>query len=174
MTSDLLPWRVTGRQWAAAALAVVALAGVAWLLMHETDRGRLDDLLQSTLVALEQGDVDAAMEGVSPEFQSYGLNRAQLRKLVVTTIQRHGPPDLSALRKEFRIGERYASCRFTLLAWGPESGRRPVRTKWLVSFQKTDNRWRIIGLESRSGLDGYFRRAKALADQLDIELVPQK
>ncbi len=174
MTGDLLPWRLSGTQWAAAALAVAALAGLAWFLTYETERDRLDDLLETTLAALEEGNVDAAMEGVSPEFESYGLNRAELRKLVETTLRRYGRSDLSVLQKEFRVGESYASCRFTLLAWGVESGRRPARTKWLVSFRKTGNRWRIIGLESRSGLDAYLRRAEALADQIDIELVPEE
>ncbi|MEF8787840.1 MAG: hypothetical protein V5A84_02105 [Planctomycetota bacterium] len=173
MSNNLLPRRLTWKQWAAAAVAVVALAAVAWVIFYETDRDRLEDLMDSTLAALEEGDAQAAVEGVSPEFESYGLSRAELRRLIENGLQRYGRPELSILKEEFRIAEQYASCRFTLLAWGPEGGRRPVRTEWTVSFQKTDNRWRIIGIESRSGLGEYFRRVETLADQFGIELVPE-
>lgn len=174
MSSNLLPWRLTRGQWAAVAVAAVALVAVAGFVLYESDRERLDDLLESTLTALEEGDLDAAMQGVSPEFRSYGLKREQLAKLLDSAIQRYGEPELSALKKEFRIQPPYASCRFTLLAWGPGAGRRPVRTRWVVSFEKTDERWYIIGLESRSGLGDYLQRAKSLADQLDVDLKPQK
>jgi len=174
MSNNLLPWRLTRRQWIAVAIGVAALAGIAWTVLHRSDRERLDDVLESGLAALEEGDVDAAMEDVSPDFQSYGLDRDGLEELLRTAVRRYRQPDLSALKKEFRIQERLASCRFTLLAWGPGDARRPVRTRWTVSFGKTDGRWLIIGIESRSGLGDRLQRARSLADEFGIELDPQE
>lgn len=170
MWSELLPWRLTRKQWAAVVLAAAALGWIIWSFAFPSDRERIDDLIESSLSALERGDVASVMEGVSPDFRSYGMGRAELEKLLRNAVKRYGQPDLSALQKEFAIQGPNASCRFTLLATGGGERRRPMRTRWVASFRKEEERWRLTGIRARGDLGRRLQRARDLAEDLGIDL----
>ena len=169
MSTDFFPWRLTRKQWAAAAVAAAALAGVIWSVVYQSDTERIDGLIESGVSALERGNVEAVMEDVSPDFRSYGIGRAQLRKLLQEAVERYGQPDLSALKKQFTIGDGNASCQFTLLATGGRR-RRPIRTRWVASFRKRDAQWNLTGIRAKGRLGNRLERAKELAGDLGIDL----
>ena len=160
------------KKWVAAAVAVLALGGLVWTFTWKSDKEKLSDLLDYTVASLEDGDVEAAMEGVSPEFQSQGIDRDQLARLLRAGLDRYGRPNLLAFKKEFRVGKGVASCRFILLAWDQGSGRQPVRTRWTVSFVKKDEDWYISGVKPTGLSQEYWRMAKSLAGRegLDLDL----
>jgi hypothetical protein len=148
--------------------ACLASAALVWFLERSivTDRERVEEGLYEIAAAFERDDSDAVLDAISmhapdlKEMANMALNWVQLRDLRVTDVNVELTGlDRSRARAHFRVNGRVAihtssraaddgSFNYGAIDQGHQA------TRWIGTWQRESDRWRLIELEQLDPITG--------------------
>jgi len=150
-------------------LLVAILLCVAASILIKTDREKVNDVIRSTAVALEEDDADAVMSHVARDFRQEGMDHAGLRVFVRQGLHGHGPPSILILRRDYELVADAATCELGMIVSFPkDSMLKGFHSKqtWQVKLKKVEGAWFITQV-TPIDIDGF-----KLAGLLDLPRRP--
>ncbi|HKI31099.1 MAG TPA: hypothetical protein VKA46_04485 [Gemmataceae bacterium] len=144
-------WRFRKRNLLIAAGAIVALAGVYFLLskIRETPRAQVERKLHEMADAVKARDTDAIFKHVAKDFTFQGRDRATFRKTVETALKGGTIEELVIYGEEWPDGADGRTLPVTFKAkpkawWAQNTLPYPVKAKFVL---EDDGQWRMQSFE---------------------------
>lgn len=132
-------------------LALLVAIGVALAVLipslWQSEADRAEGIVTKAVKAFEQGDVDATMAYLTPDYSFNMTSREDLARMGRKAIEVYGPPNVQIVRRSTAVSGGLAVCTFNMVGW-PTKGRGTVgrnwfRTEWQFTLVKREGRWYV-------------------------------
>lgn len=132
----------------AASLVLPVLLWVVLDLAIETDRERINSILDRMTAALEAQDTDKLLEPVAPDYLHMGLSRGDLRALAESYFRQfsHTRFNISESRVNVSGDRAVANVRAFWRAEGPPSAPSRSGTEWQMTLANRRGEWEVTGV----------------------------
>ncbi len=149
-------------------VAVVLGSYAAVNALWRSEREVAAETIEAVLDALERGDADAVLEGISPYFSEGGVTKADLAKYLPGILERRPIRRTGLTVRQTKVAASKASLRVHVTSYHRGANRmEPAGSDWTVELERIGGRWMV---RSASPIVVNGRRVSGLWAVLDLGL----